>query len=678
MSVEAALTGGGAIIAWQTPDGVYFEQFASNLDPEGSPVAVTTGATTWISAQPLAGGGFSIVWDSGVDTAPMAQNYGANGAAVGSPYSVATPPIAPVAFTSLADTFTADSSGTNTATLVLPDDGTVVAAFADSAIFAQNPGQPAEQIQQVDASGNPVGPELVINADVSGFWDNHIAPTANGGYLVSYIHNSSWTSELDVQSFASDGTHLGTIDVAHLGYTGNSTYWPEVLDQSIAGLPDGGFVASWIAQDNAPPQVFSEEFNAAGQPVGTAHLLGASADASPYTAPEIDAFADGQYTVTWTSPNGTQFAHFTEQGTPVSSGPSGDVVDTAALSYTVPEGVHDVVLTANAAQTVTGNHDGDTITSNDYGSTISGGTGNDTLIAGHGADVLTGGGGDDSFVFNALPWNAGHITDFHTATDTLDLTGIFNSIGYTGDNPVGDGYLSFQFDGHGNTLVYVDSHSSSDPWPTLITTLDGVSPSSITATDYGFDSSGSSSGGSSSGGTGGSGSGGGLVGSGGTVDTATSSYTAPAGVTDIVLTGTAAQTVTANSDGDTITSNDYGSTIIGGTGNDTLIAGHGADALTGGGGDDSFVFNYLPWNAGQITDFNPSSDTLNLSGIMHSIGYTGSNPIADGYVKFVDDGHGDTVVYVNPQGPSTEIPITITTLEHVSPSALHAGDYVFT
>jgi Ca2+-binding RTX toxin-like protein len=343
----------------------------------------------------------------------------------------------------------------------------------------------------------------------------------------------------------------------------------------------------------------------------------------------------------------------------------GQTVDDSQPNYTVPDGVTNVVLTGSAAQTVTANNEGDTITSNDYGSTIIGGTGNDTLIAGHGADQLTGNGGDDSFVYNYLPWNAGSITDFNTASDTLNLSGIMQSIGYTGSNPVADGYLTFQSDGNGNTQVFVDSHQSSDPWPTLITTLDGVAPSSITAADYGY--------GANAGGGGGGGSSGGQ-----TVDDSQPTYTVPDGVTNVVLTGSAAQSVTANNEGDTITSNDYGSTIVGGTGNDTLIAGHGADQLTGGGGDDSFVFNYQPWNAGQITDFNPSTDALNLSGIMQSIGYTGSNPQADGYVNFVDDGQGDTKVYVDPQGPATQIPILVTTLDHVSPAALHqSGDYVF-
>ncbi|HVA15861.1 MAG TPA: glycoside hydrolase family 16 protein, partial [Stellaceae bacterium] len=50
--------------------------------------------------------------------------------------------------------------------------------------------------------------------------------------------------------------------------------------------------------------------------------------------------------------------------------------------------------------------------------------------------------------------------------------------------------------------------------------------------------------------------------SGGAVDTSAGYYAVPNGVQDVALTGTWAQTVSANWLGDTITSNDYGSTII--------------------------------------------------------------------------------------------------------------------
>ena len=160
-------------------------------------------------------------------------------------------------------------------------------------------------------------------------------------------------------------------------------------------------------------------------------------------------------------------------------------------------------------------------------------------------------------------------------------------------------------------------------------------------------------------------------------DTSDANYTVPSGVTNVTLTSSSAQTVTANNSGDTITSNDAGSTIIGGSGNDTFLAGHSADMLTGNGGSDSFVFNNLPWNAGQITDFTPGTDVLNLKGIFATIGYTGTNPVADGYLNFGSDGSGDTKVVVDPHGPSTTTPITVTTLDHVAPSAIHSGDYLF-
>ena len=51
-----------------------------------------------------------------------------------------------------------------------------------------------------------------------------------------------------------------------------------------------------------------------------------------------------------------------------------------------------------------------------------------------------------------------------------------------------------------------------------------------------------------------------------------------------------------------------GQTLTGGSGNDTIYAGHNSAVMTGGGGADNFVFHYLPWNAGRVTDFTPKSD----------------------------------------------------------------------
>jgi beta-glucanase (GH16 family) len=191
---------------------------------------------------------------------------------------------------------------------------------------------------------------------------------------------------------------------------------------------------------------------------------------------------------------------------------------------------------------------------------------------------------------------------------------------------------------------------------------------------------GSTGGGTTTGGGGTTTGGGGTTGGGTTsspVMDAAATYTVPAGVTNVVLTGTSAQTITANNLGDTITSNDHGSTLIGGTGNDTMIAGHGPDMLTGGGGSDSFVFNFAPWSAGHITDFTPGTDTMNLSGVLSAYGYTGTNPVADGWLSFVADGAGNTRVMVNPHDPSWPWSYLITTLDHVAPATITSHDWIF-
>ena len=288
-------------------------------------------------------------------------------------------------------------------------------------------------------------------------------------------------------------------------------------------------------------------------------------------------------------------------------------------------------LTGSSSSGGGGGATGETLTANDTaGQQLTGTPNDDTFFAGHNAVVMTGDGGADTFVFQYEPWNAGSITDFTPGNDKLDLSALLSAAGYTGSDPVADGYVNFSSDGSGDTNVYFNPHDASQQWPSLITTLDGVAPSGLTAANT-LGTAGSSSGGGGSGGGGG---------------------------------GTTGETLTAN---DTA-----GQQLTGTPNDDTFFAGHNSVVMTGDGGADSFVFQYQPWNAGSITDFNTATDVLNLKGIFASIGYTGHDPVADGYLAFQADGQGDTQVIVNPQGPGTQIPITVTTLDHVDPSMIHS------
>jgi len=273
---------------------------------------------------------------------------------------------------------------------------------------------------------------------------------------------------------------------------------------------------------------------------------------------------------------------------------------------------------------------GQTLSGHDAGpSTLTGGSGADTLMAGHQPDTLTGGGGADVFKFTVLPWSAGHVTDFSIGTDRLDLSALFQAGGYTGADPVADGYISFlQQPGETWVMLDRDGPGVDNPYPALITKLDGVTASGLTWAQL----------------------------------SAPGAAPPPAPVAGLTLAG-----------------NDAGpSTLVGADGDDTLSAGFHADTLTGGGGADSFRFDVLPWSAGRITDFAPGIDQIDLRPLFSAAGYVGSDPLADGTLRFSPDGQGATRVYFDVDGPAgAQWPYLIVTLDGVSPDQIGAGDWLF-
>jgi hypothetical protein len=78
--------------------------------------------------------------------------------------------------------------------------------------------------------------------------------------------------------------------------------------------------------------------------------------------------------------------------------------------------------------------------------TILGGEGNDVIVASQGADTLTGALGNDVFFYDpsVYPEVAAHydrILDFELGRDRLDVSELLKLAGYTGTDPVGDGYI---------------------------------------------------------------------------------------------------------------------------------------------------------------------------------------------------------------------------------------------
>lgn len=77
-------------------------------------------------------------------------------------------------------------------------------------------------------------------------------------------------------------------------------------------------------------------------------------------------------------------------------------------------------------------------------------------------------------------------------------------------------------------------------------------------------------------------------------------------------------------------------TIVGTVGDDTITGGALADVLTGGAGADMFVYTNTRDAGDTITDFTPYADTIKLNALLSSVGYSGTQAVADGYVRLVD------------------------------------------
>ena len=161
-------------------------------------------------------------------------------------------------------------------------------------------------------------------------------------------------------------------------------------------------------------------------------------------------------------------------------------VDTAmasASTYKLNSNVENLTLTANGAQTGTGNTLDNVIRANKVQSKLIGDAGNDTLVSVGGVDTMTGGAGADMFRFDAMPSKTATITDFVQGTDKLDFRTLLDA--YQGRNPLADGWMKVEASPTGAVTVLIDSDGSAGPATfTAVTTLTGVK--ALTASDWIF------------------------------------------------------------------------------------------------------------------------------------------------------------------------------------------------
>ena len=368
---------------------------------------------------------------------------------------------------------------------------------------------------------------------------------------------------------------------------------------------------------------------------------------------------------------GTDSIEFRERAT------TGIVVNFVA--GTITGGTSGSISFTNVERVVATNFD-DTLTGNATAQTLTGQGGADTLWGAGGIDTLWGGGGADTFVFREIGTaQADRINDWTSGSDKLLLdASVMTALGTAGNFTAGDARFKANSTGTAtdasdriiyNTTtreIFYDADGNGSGARVLIATLQ--SGATLVATDIIVEGGGGGGGNQTINGTSGNDS---LVGGAGndtingfagedTIDggpgadsmvggaqpdtyfvdnagdiiveledggfdtvNASVSYTLPAWVNHLTLTGTAALNGTGNELPNGITGNSGANVLAGRDGNDTL---------TGDGGADSFLFNVAPGtaNADSLVDFTSGQDKVTLDGNFHaSAGASGNFAAGD-------------------------------------------------
>jgi Ca2+-binding RTX toxin-like protein len=116
-------------------------------------------------------------------------------------------------------------------------------------------------------------------------------------------------------------------------------------------------------------------------------------------------------------------------------------------------------------------------------------------------------------------------------------------------------------------------------------------------------------------------------------------------------------------------------TILGGAGNDVIVASQGADTLTGALGDDVFfydpsVYPEVAAHYDRILDFEIGRDRLDVSELLKLAGYTGTDPVGDGYIIVNPLNENSLEIKFDADGTVGTLPAnTLTIMENVDPVA---------
>ncbi|AFY47640.1 3-phytase (myo-inositol-hexaphosphate 3-phosphohydrolase) [Nostoc sp. PCC 7524] len=113
--------------------------------------------------------------------------------------------------------------------------------------------------------------------------------------------------------------------------------------------------------------------------------------------------------------------------------------------------------------------------------------------------------------------------------------------------------------------------------------------------------------------------------------------------------------------------------ITGTAGNDRIVGGTGGKTIATGAGNDELIYTSIREVGHTITDFEVGSDKIVLTQLLSSLGYDGSNAIADGYVRLVQGRTtNSTILQIDSDGPlGPGIFRPFLALDNVTPAAMN-------
>jgi Ca2+-binding RTX toxin-like protein len=197
---------------------------------------------------------------------------------------------------------TRPNSQLNSAVAFLDDGGYIITWQS----YDSNGSQYEIYGQRYAADGNTVDSEFVINTISAGYQTNpNISSFADGSFIVTWAHNSSFSGDISARLYSADGTPSDSAFFVNT-FTENTQSNP-----SVTALSDGGYVITWQAYNHVQTWerwnndadeygIYRQQYSADGSKIGEESRVNTYTTASQIL-PVVSELTDGGYVIIWQS-----------------------------------------------------------------------------------------------------------------------------------------------------------------------------------------------------------------------------------------------------------------------------------------------------------------------------------------------------------------------------------------